>query len=200
MSKLRFRFTAGESEHTCEVHCQQCTAIGSNGRRCKLRTCVSLPYCWIHAKKLLNVAVKTSTIPGAGLGLFTTARIPRGAWVAPLLGEEVDEATVTDRYGEYNAPYVLEIDSTGTMYDGACMKYVGHNANAMFGNVMRSGRDAGKRRSVERGTNARIALREGEPWIRAKAAIQPNTEVLVNYGREYLLDPDVSYEYYRGRR
>ena len=48
-----------------------CTAISaSSGTRCRLRTKVRHPYCWIHTKSVLGLVVKKSTIPGSGLGLF----------------------------------------------------------------------------------------------------------------------------------
>jgi hypothetical protein len=53
--------------------CTQCTATAqSTGNRCKLRTCVSARYCWRHLITLEGLRIKPSTIPNAGLGLFTT--------------------------------------------------------------------------------------------------------------------------------
>ena len=56
--------------------CEQCHAKLTTGGRCKLRTCMMFPYCWIHLKALDKLQVKPSNIPGAGKGLFYVGREP----------------------------------------------------------------------------------------------------------------------------
>ena len=50
--------------------CDRCRAYTSKRRRCKLRTCVIGPFCWIHTKQK-GLQIKDSGIPNAGKGLFT---------------------------------------------------------------------------------------------------------------------------------
>ena len=52
----------------------KCKAITKKGTRCNKTTTAS-PYCWIHLRALENLIIKPSTIPNAGLGLFTTKSI-----------------------------------------------------------------------------------------------------------------------------
>lgn len=49
-------FKAPETEFTCQ--------------RCRRRTRRQLPFCYEHARSILHVDIRPSTIPGAGLGLF----------------------------------------------------------------------------------------------------------------------------------
>lgn len=54
--------------------CGRCKKIKPDGARCRLRTCKTFPYCWIHLKYKEGFRVKDSTIPGAGQGVFYIGR------------------------------------------------------------------------------------------------------------------------------
>lgn len=62
----------------CTVkRCIQCSAMSLTGVQCKNISCIRLPYCHVHAKKLLGLKVMKSTIPHAGCGLFTIKDIKK---------------------------------------------------------------------------------------------------------------------------
>ena len=53
-----------------KLQSMRCTSQTQNGKRCKNRTRKSHK-CWIHLGKEDNLRIKPSTIPNAGLGLFS---------------------------------------------------------------------------------------------------------------------------------
>lgn len=50
------------------VRCQYQHA--TTHRRCSMTTCARFPFCHVHLKMVLGLAVKPSTLPNAGMGLF----------------------------------------------------------------------------------------------------------------------------------
>lgn len=47
-------------------------------------------YCSIHLEQLFHVEIKQSTLPDAGLGLFTTIELPRHSRVVQYQGQRID--------------------------------------------------------------------------------------------------------------
>lgn len=92
----------------------QCHGHTASGARCKKRTAKS-PLCWIHLEKEDHVRIKESTIPHAGLGLFTTiARRPHQKVTLYAKGSYVDH---TPGHG---GEYVLQVkNNPPTFVDGA---------------------------------------------------------------------------------
>lgn len=91
--------------------CDQCRANNRRGTRCRLRTCTTGPYCWIHTKNLEGVRVKRSKIAGAGLGLYTLRARAPNSQVGEYTGELLDKRQLDALYpGDTLAPYALQLD------------------------------------------------------------------------------------------
>ena len=54
---------------------QRCTGTTKKGQHCKQRTAKG-QYCWNHMSSVLGLRLRTSTVPGAGLGLFASRDLP----------------------------------------------------------------------------------------------------------------------------
>ena len=94
-----------------------------NNVQCKLKTCIRHPYCWIHAKKILNLIVKKSTIENAGCGLFTTADIRKDAKICEYEGE------ILHKQINENSQYTMKLKHN-LFIDATCLRGIGAMANA----------------------------------------------------------------------
>lgn len=87
--------------------CQRCKGVTKQGRRCTRTTCLYAKYCFQHAQKTKALAVKQSTIAGAGKGLFAATDLPRGTSL-PYKGELMTQRELDQRYGRDElAEYVV---------------------------------------------------------------------------------------------
>lgn len=168
----------------CELQCQRCAALTAGGAQCRNRACIGVPKCWVHLLRDDALRIKTSSLPGAGRGLFAVKRnapadavlFRAGDKVADYGGEAVDRATLDARYGQRaTAPYGLHVRA-GAYEDAACRRGVGAVAN-----------HAGTVAGVRRYPNAALKVRAGRGVVVATRPIRNNAEVLVSYGRSYRL-------------
>ena len=53
--------------------CDRCQAQTKSGNQCRNRTCKS-DRCWQHLKRDDGLRIKSSQVPGGGMGLWTTRR------------------------------------------------------------------------------------------------------------------------------
>ena len=207
-TKLVFQFYPegkedDDPQYECDVSCLRCEARSSGGGRCKNRTCLSLPFCWIHTRQKYNVKVAVSGIPNAGKGLFAflspRERRARGQglrdrpvfrpreWIAPITGDLKPLQEINDSYEPHTAPYGIRKNAREG-FDGACNRTIGHTANT---------------HRNRRRLNANIADRRGNDnegyvmWLRATRNINDGDEVFVDYGDDY--EFDASYKYARKR-
>lgn len=166
-------FSAHETDFTCKLECCRCAADTKTGGRCKRRTKKQLPYCYEHARSLLHVDIRPSTIPGAGLGLFALQEFKADDLIAPYKGELLTLAQMNERYHLEDgglAPYALQINAN-TFVDSACSR-----GTASFINTK------------PRHNNARFSVysgRAGHPpsaSVRATKRIAPGQEIFVDYG------------------
>ena len=69
--------------------CVQCAAATRHGRgpRCKKITCIYSEFCPAHTKALFDLSLKSSNIPGAGKGLFTTKAIAKNKNISKYTGD-----------------------------------------------------------------------------------------------------------------
>ena len=82
---------------------------------CRESVTIGLPFCTAHTEKYLNLKIKPSGIPGAGLGVFAHCEampegypvFRRGYYIHPYYGENVGDDELYHRYGEHTAPYAL---------------------------------------------------------------------------------------------
>lgn len=72
------------------VECVRCQAKTKDDSQCKRRTCKYSKYCFQHTKALTGLQIKKSSIPRAGMGLWTTKDIPANATITQYGGELID--------------------------------------------------------------------------------------------------------------
>jgi uncharacterized protein len=120
-----------------------------------------------------QLAVKRSTIPGAGKGLFTTKPIPKGAKIVEYKGEifkwkEVDDRNGTNGYIYYvNRYHVIDARKTKDV--------LARYANDAKGPVKAEG--------VR--NNCTYNIEGVRVFIFAMRDIPAGSEILVGYGKEY---------------
>lgn len=130
------------------------------------------PFCAHHLRKLLDLAIRPSTVEAAGYGLFVHAAYPRpvvfkkGEAICEYAGELLTKGQLDDRYGDFTAPYAADVGSAGDAIDAACVRSVGAMANHASGRRANAAiTDGGD------GTLVLIALRD----------IEDGKEVFVDY-------------------
>jgi hypothetical protein len=151
---------------------QRCIGITLEGKRCN-RITARTNLCYQHLEKAQHLKIKKSTLPHAGLGLFTTIRRRMGEKVAPYDGVVVQ----CDDPG-FGGKYVLKAKKNPpTFIDSA----VTTSPAGRFSNMAKWGQG---------GNNAELALwyeKGGRPHglVRARRDIPKGSEVLTDYGKLY---------------
>lgn len=151
---------------------ERCHAItkrrGAN-TRCKHMTTIS-QYCWQHEKALRGLRIKTSEIPGAGKGVFTTMPIPKGAIICKYTGDIVQEDDP-----DYSNPYALQIkERPPTFIDASKTNEPGE------GRWVNDGRDV-----MPNNAELVYVSRDKMGYVKALRDIRPGEEILVDYGEDY---------------
>ena len=141
----------------------QCSSINRDGNRCKHMTTRSTR-CWQHLLKEEKLRIKKSPI--SGLGLFTTAAIPRGVNVAPYTGD-----LVVTRDSRFGGDHVLQVKRHTFIDARRSNTGEGRYANARLG----------ARNNAQLVYNARAK----KASVKAVQTIPANTEVTVPYGAAY---------------
>jgi hypothetical protein len=176
---MRFRHEDLNTDATfdCRMQCGQCNARTLIGRRCRNNVCIGRTYCHVHRRKKMGLAVRQSTIQGAGKGLFATRVFKKGSTIGTYAGELLSTQEHNRRYGESDqdhAPYSLRTsNSAGRVVSAECLRGI-----MSITNGTRYIREA----------NARFVDRlrpDGTVHVEATRRIGPDTEVLVHYGRGY---------------
>ena len=148
-------------------------------RACFVWITEGLPYCATHLKEQYGVEIRPSQIPHAGQGLFTTRAFAAFHAICPYYG-------IIETYAEDVKPnfdYVLELDTKHYVNGFPCRtgKGVGAMANtcvsARSGKPLRSGCNA----FYKKYSNASM------PWIVSNRYLPVNTEILVYYGKDYVM-------------
>lgn len=196
--KMKFKFNAPQKPtFSCNLECNRCTATAENGQRCKLRTCIGVPLCWIHNRKNKHLAIKPSTIAGAGKGLFAirtkTKGLTQAQKDAPIFkkdqvitkyeGQEITNAELRARYDkqtppvvEYTAPYAFAFrhNDEVIIVDSACKRGIAALANAKPHNR----------------ANAKLTSRGN---LTATKNIRDGQEIFTSYGKSYKMNEPTSY-------
>jgi hypothetical protein len=159
-----------DHDHGSRRECNRCEADTKGGNQCRVRTCKVGPKCWIHTKSQDGLQVKPSTIPGAGLGLFTTKDFGNNRYIDVYRGRDVSQ-------------YHLD-------HPDAFMPYTICHGNQCT-DAKRTNSCPARYINDKRGTNRQYNVRFTNAYpVRVKTirAIPAGRELLVNYGRNYWND------------
>ena len=171
-------FDAELETHRCRANSK------ASGTRCKNRVTIGLSTCWQHTMSQKFLQIRTSTIEGAGDGLFvrrmgaqddrTIVVFKAGDVICQYNGEIISQQTLEERYGDNTAPYGVELRA-GRKEDGAVARGIGTLIN-----------------HYPRKKNCRIAInRNNRAQIVATKNIRNGDELFVSYGRSYRFNEDV---------
>lgn len=179
----------GGKKFSCPIKCHRCTAKDTNGKECKRRVCIGLPYCWYHLQKKEKLKIKDSQW---GKGLFAwdpennpgkNAHINKnkvvfknGDNIGKYDGEIISSAENTRRYGKKTGPYSLGHGTKGNKEDAACKRtfasLVNHQDNANQNAELISHRESDRH--------------PWEAWIQAKKNIKNGQEIFISYTNKNL--------------
>ncbi|HXS58664.1 MAG TPA: SET domain-containing protein-lysine N-methyltransferase [Hanamia sp.] len=120
-----------------------------------------------------QLIIKPSTIPGAGLGLFTTAFIPAGTRIIQYKGRITTWKDVLNG-PEFNA-YVYYISRNHVIDAMKFKKSLGRYANDAMG--------LSKTKGIT--NNTIYVVDKKKVYMEAKRDIPAGSEILVSYGKEY---------------
>lgn len=121
-----------------------------------------------------HLYIKKSSLPSAGKGLFTKVFIPKGARITEYKGEIYTWKEVEQMADDRNG-YVFFVNKNHVIDAWKTKKGVGHYANDAKGIA----RVQGVRNNSEYDTEKLRC------YVVASKNIQPNSEILVDYGAEY---------------
>ena len=175
-----------------EKACSQCTATKNDGsRRCSRRTCLYGPMCWQHTQTRKGLKIEKSTIPGAGLGLFTTDKkeFKKNEKIDEYSGEVISKKELDNRYPgkETLAPYAIALKRhrNNTKYVDAIKS---NSGMVRYANNCRSKKDrphcTGNNATLK-DNNSQPNPSQRKPVLKATRTIKSNTEILTSYGRNY---------------
>lgn len=168
----------------CNLKCTRCKGLtprdgSSKQQQCTRTSCIGTPYCAEHMRSALNLCIRPSTIPGAGMGVFVCKSersraefvFRKGRVVCDYGGEVVSEEELTRRYGDLTAPYGLAGDTDGYYEDAACLRGIGSMINHNAEN-----------------TNVKYHhdLRSKKMVIVATQNIRDGEELFIDYGPDYV--------------
>jgi hypothetical protein len=140
---------------------------------------IGLPYCWTHLLSEKNLRIKASTLPDAGKGLFAQKKnagtdiiFRKDDSIIQYQGQEIDGNQLQMRYDDFTAPYGIQLNK-GKFEDGACKRGAGNLVN-------HASSSSGK-------VNAQFVIdtRRNRVVLKAIKNIRNDTEIFVNYGRDY---------------
>jgi hypothetical protein len=140
------------------------------------------PYCAAHCDKVLGLAVRRSTIAGAGHGLYATRDFARTALLCPYVARRATVSDIDRLYGDRTAAYAVA-DNEGGVWDAAFRRGIAAFAN-------KAAPAACNAELVDPhpdGVPARLQAYAAHPWIRATRPIRAGAEILLDYGAEYTL-------------
>lgn len=150
---------------------KKCAYKDEKGKRCKTTCTLTHPYCEEHTETELFLRVAQSTVPFAGLGLFSLKKIKKGEVALLYEGEKL---TVD----QYNKRYDKEGHGEYGMTLGKKHVIDARETSSGLGRFVCDFTGSDKKANVEYMDN------EGVIEIVAKKKIKPGDELLVDYGDE----------------
>ena len=193
---MKFVFKVnGDTRFQCKLKSHRCVETNAKGQRCKKRSVIGIPVCWIHLlnKKHLRIKETTSVPQTKGKGLFALDRkesdnsviFKKGQTIFAYEGQYINEATLDERYGEFTAPYAVMVKKDRYI-DSACERGV-----ASLINHANNKRNVNAKFVVTRGANRKAS---GIKVVPIKD-IRNDKEIFLDYGRDYQFDEeDVSFK------
>jgi hypothetical protein len=180
---FHFASNDGQQLFNHELQCQQCRFIKANGEECRNRVCIGLPRCYHHLIAEYDLQIKTSTIPNSGKGLFANQRTApanaivfrRNEIICPYNGEITNQDILTERYGDYTAPYAISIDNENAE-DAAFVRGIGSVIN---------------HHAIAQRRNVKFERIGDRVFIVATKNIHNGHEMFVNYGNNYMFNEPV---------
>lgn len=158
------------------TECAQCKGkTKTTGARCKRTTCKIADYCYQHLASELNLQVKKSAIPGAGMGLFTLIDRKKGENIIEYAGEKRAQAVFDKEPSVYgfsmNKNLVIDARST-------------QSSVARYANDCRA---SNKRAKQCKSSNSKFSkdTKHNKINIKATRNIKAGEEVFVSYGKGY---------------
>jgi hypothetical protein len=158
--------------------CDRCHGTKADGARCTRRTCKIGRFCFQHLSKEVNLAVRPSTIAGAGQGLFSTkvVSIPAnkrqsGVPLIQYTGEQLTSAQHDARYGaDERGQYVLRLGPNRYIDARSTQSSAARYANAC------------DRPGYKKPCNAKF---NNAGNLVAVKKLPKNSEILTRYGSDY---------------
>jgi uncharacterized protein len=146
-----------------------------NGVRCPRGSFVHAPYCRFHLRAVLNLDVKTSTIPDAGLGLFSLVSRPVGFNLVEYMGELLSAEETERRYPKNSSgTYCLKLTNSFFL-DSALSRGVGSLAN-----------HPGK--GTKPNVKFVVCTRKKSARLEVIEKVKAGDEIFVSYGDDYWKD------------
>eukprot|EP01031_Cornospumella_fuschlensis_P027632 gene27632-33370_t len=169
----------------CKINSTQCTGTTKQGARCKC--IIGFEYCPAHMASTLKLAIRDSTLAGAGKGrlfAFDRAAGPDdvvfrdGDRIAKYNGQLINAQELEERYGGYTAPYGVKVNAREAI-DCACKRGVGALGNT---------------RPTANNATLSVNTRDKTASVKASRTIRNGQEIFISYGRAYRFDDETSHK------
>ncbi len=159
-----------ELNHTIKVKAR-CAYKNEKGLRCKHNTVMTHPYCEDHTRSELGFWIDKSTVPNAGLGLFTDRKYKRGDTVVEYAGEVITTKQYNERYTDSGyGEYGMTLGTRKVIDARKTSSGLGRYVCDAYGSDLKK--------------NVQYEEDKGKIFIVAIRKIKPGSEILVSYGRE----------------
>jgi SET domain-containing protein len=123
-----------------------------------------------------GLEVKTSTIAGAGMGLFSTEEFKRNSYITFYDGEAITRSQALERRRRGKDTHIRSVGLMGDCIDG----YTGATIRAGCG-----GASIANDGQLPDRNNCRLENKNGIAWLRANRDISSGEELLCSYGKLY---------------
>jgi len=168
--RMSFEYHSNKTAFKYPLTISKCTAINTRGRVCGKQTSVE-PLCPTHLARIFGVAVRPSSIPDAGLGLFTLRDIRKNSIIVPpYTGVTHSADSIRALYQDGSAPCTLQINNdvfVDASYQRSWAAFINH--------------------AERKKANARFAIWTARRVanIRATRDIKAGSEIFIDYGNDY---------------
>lgn len=192
----------GGTTFKCELKSHRCKAKNMDGKECRRKVTIGLPYCWYHLQKEAHVKIKDSQW-GKGLFAWDSSNTNKknasidnqkivfkeGDNIGKYDGERVSAKENTRRYGKKTGPYAVGHNKAGEGEDAACKRTFPSLVN----------HQQGKKQNAELISHRSSSKKPWDAWIVATKTIKNGQEIFASYkqkGRNLYKfnEPNTSYK------